>query len=181
MSEHHHHIAVLAGDGIGPEVMAQALKVLDAVSGKFGFTVSRKEAFVGGAGIDHCGKALPEETIRACEEADAVLFREADVAVAGDVGVADLGAADGRDVIPAVAQPHFVLLGEIAGHRLDIRGRHGVHLEPGENGLKARLGQRPSQNLSHVVAAGVVVIAADAVGVGEVGVFKAQCLSLIHI
>ena len=53
MSEHHHHIAVLAGDGIGPEVMAQALKVLDAVSGKFGFTVSRKEAFVGGAGIDH--------------------------------------------------------------------------------------------------------------------------------
>ena len=34
MSEHHHHIAVLAGDGIGPEVMAQALKVLDAVSGK---------------------------------------------------------------------------------------------------------------------------------------------------
>ena len=74
MSEHHHHIAVLAGDGIGPEVMAQALKVLDAVSGKFGFTVSRKEAFVGGAGIDHCGKALPEETIRACEEADAVLF-----------------------------------------------------------------------------------------------------------
>ena len=74
MSEHHHHIAVLAGDGIGPEVMAQALKVLDAVSGKFGFTVSRKVAFVGGAGIDHCGKALPEETIRACEEADAVLF-----------------------------------------------------------------------------------------------------------
>ncbi len=54
--------------------MAEALKVLDAVSGKFGFTVSRKEAFVGGAGIDHCGKALPEETIRACEEADAVLF-----------------------------------------------------------------------------------------------------------
>lgn len=74
MSEHHHHIAVLAGDGIGPEVMAEALKVLDAVSSKFGFTVSRKEAFVGGAGIDHCGKALPEETIRACEEADAVLF-----------------------------------------------------------------------------------------------------------
>lgn len=59
MSEHHHHIAVLAGDGIGPEVMAEALKVLDAVSAKFGFTVSRKEAFVGGAGIDHCGKAFP--------------------------------------------------------------------------------------------------------------------------
>lgn len=74
MSEHHHHIAVLAGDGIGPEVMKEALKVLDAVSARFGFTVSRKEAFVGGAGIDHCGKALPEETIRVCEEADAVLF-----------------------------------------------------------------------------------------------------------
>ena len=56
-----------------------------------------------------------------------------------------------------------------------------VYIEPGENGLKARLGQRPSQNLSHVVAAGVVVIAADAVGVGEVGVLEAQRLHLgIH-
>lgn len=69
-----HHIAVLAGDGIGPEVMAEALKVLKAVSEKYNFQISYKEAYVGGAGIDNCGKALPEETIRTCEEADAILF-----------------------------------------------------------------------------------------------------------
>lgn len=69
-----HHIAVLAGDGIGPEVMAEALKVLKAVSEKYNFQISNKEAYVGGAGIDNCGKALPEETIRTCEEADAILF-----------------------------------------------------------------------------------------------------------
>ncbi len=74
MSERNYHIAVLPGDGIGPEVMAEALRVLDAVSGQAGFSVTRKECFVGGAGIDNCGKALPEGTVTACEEADAVLF-----------------------------------------------------------------------------------------------------------
>lgn len=74
MRERNYHIAVLPGDGIGPEVMAEALRVLDAVSEQGGFSVTRKECFVGGAGIDNCGKALPEETVKACEEADAVLF-----------------------------------------------------------------------------------------------------------
>lgn len=74
MSERNYHIAVLPGDGIGPEVMAEALKVLDAVSEQFGFNVTRTERYVGGAAIDNCGKALPEETVKACEEADAVLF-----------------------------------------------------------------------------------------------------------
>ena len=67
-------IAVLAGDGIGPEVMAEALRVLDAVEKKFGFTTERTECYVGGAGIDNCGKALPAETLAACEAADAILF-----------------------------------------------------------------------------------------------------------
>ena len=69
-----HRIAVLAGDGIGPEVMVEAIKVLDKVSSRFGFTVTREERFVGGAGIDNCGKALPAETVAACEQADAILF-----------------------------------------------------------------------------------------------------------
>lgn len=69
-----HRIAVLAGDGIGPEVMAEALKVLDKVSTRFGFTAICEERFVGGAGIDNCGKALPAETVAACEQADAILF-----------------------------------------------------------------------------------------------------------
>ncbi len=67
-------IAVLAGDGIGPEVMEQALRVLDALEKKHGFATQRTACFVGGAGIDNCGKALPDETLAACEKAHAILF-----------------------------------------------------------------------------------------------------------
>ncbi len=74
MSKKTYMIAVLAGDGIGPEVMREALRVLDAVQGKYGFETRLDERHVGGSGIDHLGKALPEETLRACERADAILF-----------------------------------------------------------------------------------------------------------
>ncbi len=67
-------IAVLAGDGIGPEVMEEALRVLDAAEQKFAFRTERTACYVGGAAIDHCGKALPAETLAACEAADAILF-----------------------------------------------------------------------------------------------------------
>ncbi len=67
-------IAVLAGDGIGPEVMEQALRVLDALETKHGFSTERTACPVGGAAIDACGKALPEATLAACEAADAILF-----------------------------------------------------------------------------------------------------------
>lgn len=67
-------IAVLAGDGIGPEVMAEARRVLDAVSEKFSIGFSYDEKPVGGAGIDQEGKALPDTTLAACEAADAILF-----------------------------------------------------------------------------------------------------------
>ncbi|MFT4176191.1 MAG: 3-isopropylmalate dehydrogenase [Luteolibacter sp.] len=69
-----HRITILAGDGIGPEVMAEALRVLDAVETKFGFSVSRSEHFVGGAAIDATGHPLPPETVAASEQADAILF-----------------------------------------------------------------------------------------------------------
>ena len=67
-------IAVLAGDGIGPEVMAEAIKVLGAIETKFGLKFAFTEARVGGIAIDVDGKALPEETIRVCEASDAILF-----------------------------------------------------------------------------------------------------------
>lgn len=67
-------IAVLAGDGIGPEVMAEALKVLAAVGRRFGLEMSFEQALVGGAAIDACGEALPAETLSLCERADAILF-----------------------------------------------------------------------------------------------------------
>ena len=67
-------LAGLAGDGIGPEVMAQALRVLDAVARKFSLGFSFTERLVGGAAIDAHGNALPEETLEACRSADAILF-----------------------------------------------------------------------------------------------------------
>ena len=67
-------VAVLAGDGVGPEVMAEALRVLDAVEKKFDVTFERTHANVGGAGIDHEGKALPETTVAICRASDAILF-----------------------------------------------------------------------------------------------------------
>jgi len=67
-------VAVLAGDGIGPEVMAEALKVLGAVSKKFSISLDYDHQLVGGAAIDAAGRALPVATLEACEAADAILF-----------------------------------------------------------------------------------------------------------
>lgn len=69
-----HHIAVLPGDGIGPEVMAQAYKVLDAVRQRFGLKITTSEYDVGGAAIDKHGSPFPEATVAGCEQADAILF-----------------------------------------------------------------------------------------------------------
>ncbi|MER2491239.1 3-isopropylmalate dehydrogenase [Catenovulum sediminis] len=74
MSENTMKIAVLPGDGIGPEVMAEALKVLNVVEKKFDVTFALSEHDVGGIAIDNHGKALPESTLAACEAADAILF-----------------------------------------------------------------------------------------------------------
>ena len=67
-------IAVLAGDGIGPEVMAEALRVLEKTGEKFSLQFSFNEKRVGGAAIDADGKALPDDTLQACRESDAILF-----------------------------------------------------------------------------------------------------------
>ena len=67
-------IAVLPGDGIGPEVMNEALKVLEAASKKFGFILNFNKQSVGGCAIDAFGTPLPEATMKACEDSDAILF-----------------------------------------------------------------------------------------------------------
>ncbi len=69
-----YRIAVLAGDGIGPEVMAQAERVLAATAEKFGFGVDLARADVGGIAIDNHGEALPKSTLKVCEDAQAILF-----------------------------------------------------------------------------------------------------------
>ncbi len=68
------HIAVLPGDGIGPEVTAEAVQVLEHVGRVFGHTFTFEEALLGGCAIDATGTALPEETVATCQAADAVLL-----------------------------------------------------------------------------------------------------------
>ncbi len=68
------NIALLAGDGIGPEVIDQAVKVSDAIASKFGHEITWKPALTGAAAIDAVGEPYPDETHAVCEAADAVLF-----------------------------------------------------------------------------------------------------------
>ena len=67
-------IAILCGDGIGPEVMKEAVKVLDTLQKKYSFNLEYKYADVGGYGIYKHGTALPDKTLKSCEAADAILF-----------------------------------------------------------------------------------------------------------
>ena len=67
-------IAILAGDGIGPEVMKQGVAVLDAIARKCNHQFEYREALVGACAIDACGDPYPESTHNVCMEADAVLF-----------------------------------------------------------------------------------------------------------
>jgi 3-isopropylmalate dehydrogenase len=67
-------IAVLSGDGVGPEVCEQGVKVLKAIEKKFNHTFTFKQGLVGGSALDAKGEPLPDETLKLCLEADAILF-----------------------------------------------------------------------------------------------------------
>ncbi len=69
-----HNILVLPGDGIGVEIVAEAVKLLNALKDRFGLDIETEEARVGGAAIDADGSPLPEATLRLAKEADAVLL-----------------------------------------------------------------------------------------------------------
>ncbi len=81
-------LAILPGDGIGPEVTAEAVKVLRAAADLFGYGVDTRECAVGAAGVAECGDSLPQGTRAAVAEADAVLL--------GAVGDPALAAAEGK-------------------------------------------------------------------------------------
>jgi 3-isopropylmalate dehydrogenase len=68
------HIVLLPGDGIGPEVVEEGRKMLDAVAAAFGHRFSYQEHLIGGCAIDAYGTALADETLAACRGADAVLL-----------------------------------------------------------------------------------------------------------
>lgn len=73
-------IAVLPGDGIGPEIIDATIRVLDVIEKKYNVDFEYKYGLVGGAAIDETGDPLPEETLKICKESDAILFG----AVGGD-------------------------------------------------------------------------------------------------
>lgn len=90
-------IAVVPGDGIGPEVVEQTLRVLDKIGEKYNHNFEYTKVLAGGAAIDAVGKCLPQETIDICKESDAVL----------------LGAVGGWkwDTLPGDERPERALLG----------------------------------------------------------------------
>ena len=89
-------VAVLPGDGIGPEVTAQAVRVLETIAGISGYTFEFSEQLVGGAAIRAFGSSLPRATLDACLASDAVLL--------GAVGSPDY------DRLPAHQRPEAGLL-----------------------------------------------------------------------
>ena len=68
------NIALLRGDGIGPEVVNEAVKVLDRIGEKFGHSFTYTDVLLGGCAIDACGKPYPDGTTEACKACDAVLL-----------------------------------------------------------------------------------------------------------
>ncbi len=92
-----YNIAVVKGDGIGPEVTTEAIKVLDRIGEKFGHTFNYDYVLAGGCAIDEKGQCLPQETVEKCKNSDAVL----------------LGAVGGPkwDSMPGDERPERALLG----------------------------------------------------------------------
>lgn len=109
-------ITLLKGDGIGPEIVNQAVKVLDKAGEKFGFTVEYDEALLGGCAIDATGVPLPDETVEKCKKADSVL----------------LGAVGGPkwDTLPGNLRPEAGLLGIRGALGLFANLRPAVIFEP---------------------------------------------------
>ena len=95
------HIAVIRGDGIGPEIVNEAVKVLDTVAEKYGHTFEYEDAYMGGCAIDKFGDPLPESELKKCVNSDSVL----------------LGAVGGKkwDSVPGNMRPEKGLLRLRAG------------------------------------------------------------------
>ena len=68
------NIAVIKGDGIGPEIVTEAMKVMDAIGSRFGHNFKYNEVLMGACAIDATGTPLPDETLQVCKNSDAVLF-----------------------------------------------------------------------------------------------------------
>jgi 3-isopropylmalate dehydrogenase len=124
-------IAALAGDGIGPEVMREAIRVLRAVEARFGVKFDIEEKPVGWAGIDAAGEALPADTLAACRKADAILF--------GSVGLPDRDPTISKEKRPERAallrlRREFSLFANLRPVRLPAALNHACPLRPERQG-----------------------------------------------
>jgi len=124
-------VAALAGDGIGPEVMREAIKVLRAVEQKFPLSFQITEAPVGWAGIDAAGKALPDATLALCRESDSILF--------GSVGLPDRDPTIPKEQRPERAallriRKEFGLFANLRPVRLPKALAHACPLRPERQG-----------------------------------------------
>ena len=77
-------LAVLPGDGVGPDVTTEGIKVLQAIGSRFGHSFDLRYGLVGGVAIDQEGTALSQETLRMCHRGDAVLLAKAYVIIANN-------------------------------------------------------------------------------------------------
>ncbi len=124
-------IAALAGDGIGPEVMCEALKVLRAVGKRFQLQIEVTEAPVGWAGIDAAGKALPDATLDLSRRSDAILF--------GSVGLPDRDPTISKEERPERAallriRKEFSLFANLRPVQLPKALAHACPLRPERQG-----------------------------------------------
>jgi 3-isopropylmalate dehydrogenase len=139
------HIAVLGGDGIGPEVMAPALEVLRKVEAKAGLKFRFTDAPAGANHYRETGKSMPESTVRLCEEADAILL--------GACGLPSVRYPDNTEIMPQVElRFHFDLYAGVRPARLipgvpspivgaDQRGIDMVVIRESTEGLFASMGK----------------------------------------
>ena len=109
-------IAVIRGDGIGPEIVEEGIRALNAAAKRFGFSLSYSEVLMGGCAIDELGTPLPPDTIRVCKDSDAVL----------------LGAVGGPkwETLPGHLRPEAGLLGIRAALGLYANLRPAVLFDP---------------------------------------------------
>jgi len=139
------HVAVLAGDGIGPEVMAPALEILRKVEAKAGLNFRFTDAPAGAVNYRETGKSMPDTTLRLCEEADAILL--------GACGLPSVRYPDNTEIMPQVElRFHFDLYAGVRPARLipgvpspivgaDQRGIDLVVIRESTEGLFASMGK----------------------------------------
>src|SRR5271169_1060124 len=144
-ANHAFHVAVLAGDGIGPEVMAPALEILRKVEAKSGLNFRFTDAPAGAVNYRETGKSMPDSTVKLCEEADAILL--------GACGLPSVRYPDNTEIMPQVElRFHFDLYAGVRPARLipgvpspivgaDRKGIDMVVIRESTEGLFASMGK----------------------------------------